>query len=40
LRAAAAKEKQMNRRVDINLTIQRLETEMARHRTELGGEAA
>ncbi len=40
LRAAAAKEKQMNRRVDINLTIQRLEAEMARHRTELGGEAA
>ncbi len=40
LRAAAAKEKQMNRRVDINLTIQRLEAEMARHRAELGGEAA
>ena len=40
LRAAAAKEKQMSRRVDFNLTIQRLEAEMARHRTELGGEAA
>lgn len=39
LRAAAAKEKQMNRRVDINLSIQRLEIEMAQHQTKLGGEA-
>ncbi|MBS3024474.1 DUF4391 domain-containing protein [Acidiphilium multivorum] len=39
LRAAAAKEKQMNRRVDINLAIQRLEAEMVNHQTELCGEA-
>lgn len=40
LRAAATKETQMNRRVDINLTIQKLEAEMVRYRAELGGEAA
>lgn len=35
LRAKANREKQMNRRVDLNLEIQRLETELASHKKNL-----
>ena len=35
LTAKAAREKQMNRRVDLNLEIQRLESEIATHKTNL-----
>jgi hypothetical protein len=35
LSAKAIREKQMNRRVDLNLEIQRLETEIATHKTYL-----
>jgi hypothetical protein len=39
IRAAAGKEKQMSRRADLNLTIQRLQAEIDEHQKAIVGEA-